>query len=121
MQKLIWATVLFTITMIGVLAQEAEIDAQHEQQIDREHIQWIDRVMRSISAIEPGTRRKDLVPVLNIEGGLSSRSQRTYVYNHCPYIKVDVQFSPVGEKMDESPNDKIVKVSRPYLEYTHYD
>jgi hypothetical protein len=52
-------------------------------------------------------------------GGLWSRSQRVYVFRRSPYIKIDVKFAPVakGGPEDELPEDRIVEVSRPYLQY----
>ena len=92
-------------------------------QIDQEHTQWIDSVMRSILTIKPGARRKDLLKIFTVEGGISWRKQRKYVYKGCPYIKVDVEFAPVGNKDQptEMPGDKIVSISRPYLEYSIRD
>lgn len=122
MRKLIWATLLLTFTVLGVLAQEVAVDARPELQIDQEHTQWIQHVIRSLSNITPGMRRKALNRILDEDGGMSSRSQGRYAYRHCPYIKVDVEFSPVDEDASRSadgwsPDDKIVKISRPYLEY----
>jgi len=59
--------------------------------------------------------------VFTEEGGLSRRTQQKYAYRHCPYIKVDVEFSPLEDAQDKSPGDKIVKISRPYLEYSISD
>jgi len=68
--------------------------------------------------------REDLLKVFTTEGGLSTRRQRTYVLKQCRYIKVDVEFAPVGKAetaFDESPNDTIVKISNPYLQFSHMD
>jgi hypothetical protein len=121
MRKLTWAALLLMFTVACVLAQEVAIDAGPELRVDQEHTQWIQHVMRSISTIKPGMTRKDLGRVLAEDGGLSFRSQGRYLYRHCPFIKVDVQFSPVDEEINQSPDDKIVKVSRPYLEYAFKD
>ena len=58
-----------------------------------------------------------------MEGGISTRTQRTYVVKGCPYIHVDVEFSPAGNKQgfEEDPNDEIVKISKPYLDFAHMD
>jgi len=64
--------------------------------------------------------RKELSSIFVEQGGgLWSRSQRAYVFRQCPYIKIDVKFAPVpkGGPFDEQPEDKIVEVSRPYLQY----
>jgi hypothetical protein len=114
------------MTVAGAPAQEAVIDARGRGPIDQEHTQWIDHVMRSISTIKPGMTRKDLSTVFTEEGGISTRARKTYVYKHCPYIKVDVEFSPADldtnpDALTENSEDKIVKISRPYLEYSHMD
>jgi hypothetical protein len=116
MRKLMWA-LLFAFTVAGLLAQEGALDAQPGLHIDQEHTQWIQHVMRSISTIKAGMTRRDLPRVFAEDGGLSTRSQGRFVYRQCPYIKVDVELSPADEGADQSPDDKIVRVSRPYLEY----
>ena len=121
MRKLKWATLPLVFTVVGVLAQDVGADVQPGLQIDQEHTQWIQKVMHSISTIRPGMTRKDLSRVFTTEGGLSTRSERRYVYKHCRNIKVDIRFSPVDQAIDEGPDDKIVQISRPYLEYSISD
>ena len=116
-----WTALVFAMLVAIATAQQVDPDVRNDASIDREHTQWVDHVMRSISAIKPGMTRKDLFRIFVEEGGLSSRSQRRCVYKHCPYIKVDVEFSTADDQPDESPNDKIVKISRPYLEYSIFD
>jgi hypothetical protein len=120
--------VVLVTAVAGFPAQEAAIEAHGRSQIDQEHTKWIDHVMRTISTIKPGMTRKDLLGMLTGEGGISTRTQRRYVYKHCPYIKLDVEFSPTEQPDDagqaeyyESLDDKIVKISRPYLEYSIMD
>ena len=119
--------VVMVATVAGAPAQESAIDAQSRALADQEHTKWIDHVMRSIATFKPGMARKELFSVLTEDGGLSTRTQGRYVYKHCPYIKVDVEFSPVDEigtgrdATSENPDDKIVKISRPYLEYSITD
>jgi hypothetical protein len=91
---------------------------------EKEHTQWIDNILRSVSTLKPGMTRKDLSKLFTEEGGLSTRTQRTYVYKQCLHIKLDVEFAPVphGTSVsDEMPEDVIVKISRPYLQYTISD
>ena len=128
MWKLAWALLtVLVMTVAGVPAQETLTDAQSRTLINQEHTQWIDQVLRSIATIKPGMTRKDLVRVFKQEGGLSTRTRKKYVYKHCPYIKVDVEFSPASD-MDanqdaatEKPEDRIVRISRPYFEYSITD
>ncbi len=94
-----------------------------EPAIDWEHAQWVSSVMAWIATIKPGMTRKELLQVFTTEGGLSTRTQRTYVLSQCRTIKVDVEFSAAGKEndMQEMPEDKIVKISKPYLEYSILD
>jgi len=95
-----------------------------ESQIDWEHTKWVDSVLRWTIFIKPGMTRKDVLTVFTTEGGLSNRHRQTYVLKQCPYIKVNVEFAPVGDAQNmfaESPDDKIITISRPYLEYSDMD
>jgi len=81
---------------------------------------WMGKVLEQISTIHAGMTRKELLTLFRGEGGISTRTHRTYVYKDCPYIKVDVVFSPAGrpdEFVQESDEDKLVGISGPYLAY----
>ena len=89
-----------------------------------EHTQWIAKSLKEIEGIKVGMTRADLLKVFKEEGGISTRTWRRYVYHECPYIKVDVEFEPIGEsenKRIQSPRDKIIKISKPFLEWTILD
>jgi hypothetical protein len=88
-----------------------------EPVIDWEHSQWVSNVLAWIATVKPGMTRSDLLAVFTTEGGLSTRTHRTYVLKQCPTIKVDVEFSISGNEAE----DKITQISRPYLDYGHYD
>jgi hypothetical protein len=90
--------------------------------IDWGHTQWIESVLSWTNRVREGKTRKDLAEVFTTEGGISTRAHKTYVLKGCPYIKVDVEFSfKDGREFDENPNDKIVKISKPYLDYSIMD
>jgi hypothetical protein len=88
-----------------------------------EHTEWIAKSLKEIETVKVGMTRGDLLKVFSEEGGLSTRTWRRYVYRECPYIKVDVEFQPVGEpaKPTQNPQDKIIKISRPFLEWSILD
>ena len=79
--------------------------------------------LKEIRKIKIGMTRADLLKIFTTEGGLSTPFNRTYVYRECPYIKVDVEFEPVGRRnaegrvTQEAKEDVIKKISRPYLEW----
>jgi hypothetical protein len=69
--------------------------------------------------------RDDLLKVFTVEGGLSTRTHRTFVSRDCPYSKVDVDFravdSPRRREPVEADRDVIVRISRPYLQLSIMD
>jgi len=94
------------------------------QSDNNEHTDWIARSLRQIQTVKIGMKREDLLKVFKEEGGLSTRMWRRYVYRDCPYIKVEVEFEAVEQKEDkatEYPSDRIVKISKPFLEWSITD
>jgi len=79
------------------------------------HDEWVENSLVSIEAIREGMTRAELERVFSKEGGLSSRTHRTYAYRDCHYFKVDVVFEPAPGSNSENPEDKIASISRPYL------
>ena len=85
---------------------------------------WVLKSLGEMKKVKAGTTRAELLKVFEEEGGLSNRRQRTYVYRECRYFKVDVKFEPVGGAEDaraEAPGDRVVEVSKPYLDYAVVD
>lgn len=92
--------------------------------VDWEHTQWVGNVLLWTADIKPGMTRKDLLQVFTTEGGISTRTQRTYILKQCPYIKVTVEFEAVKNAEDssrETIEDKIVKISAPFLQFSVID
>ena len=92
--------------------------------------EWITNSLKEIQKIKVGMTRADLLKVFTTEGGLSTGLTRTYVYRECPYIKVDVEFEPVGRParnaegrvtLVESGEDVIRTISKPYLAWMVID
>ena len=86
--------------------------------------------LQEIQTVKVGMTRADLLKVFTTEGGLSTGISRTYVFRKCAYIKVDVEFEPVGRPatddegrvtLIESDKDVIKEISKPYLELSIFD
>ena len=114
---LVLSAIALAVSTSGI-AQNKQSDLGSE--IGPSHTMWIEGVLRSIETVKVGMRRSELLKVFNGEGGISTTSQRTYIYRECPYIKVDVKFA-VESPERESPTDKIVEISRPYLAWSVAD
>jgi uncharacterized membrane protein len=108
------------VLAIVLILTATSIAATKKKETNEEHTKWIASVMDSIQTIKPGMTREDLLKMFTTEGGLSNRLHRTYVYKECPYIKVTVEFEAAentDDHLTEMPEDKIVKISMPFLQY----
>lgn len=85
------------------------------------HSAWLREILVLIESVRPGATRHELLEIFTTEGGLSTRSSRTYVYKGCRYIKVDVNFRPTDGSRFESPEDIVTKISRPYVAWSIMD
>jgi hypothetical protein len=106
---------LLTVTALG---------STQTTECNQEHTKWIASVMDSIQTIKPGITRQDLLELFTTEGGLSNRLRRTFVYKQCPYIKVSVEFEASAnpeDELTEMPEDRIAKISLPFLQYSITD
>jgi hypothetical protein len=111
---------LLCILFLSVVAQSESQEQIAQSHVDPGHTQWIADSLKTIQTIKVGMTRADLTKVFTVEGGLSTTSQRTYVYQQCPYIKVDVTFEASSHE-EERPSDKIIKISNPYLAWSISD
>lgn len=120
MKVVIWVLAFGLVAFISVAAA---LPASESRGTD-EHTEWIAKSLKEIESIKVGMTRVDLLKVFKEEGGISTRTWRRYAYRDCPYIKVDVEFEPVAEpedKLSQGPKDKIIKISKPFLERSIID
>jgi hypothetical protein len=92
-------------------------------QTTQDHVAWVSEVLEQMLTIKPGMTRIELLTLFTTEGGISWRLWRTYASRRCPLFKVDVVLKAVGEPdtEDEGDDDIILKISRPYLQFTIAD
>lgn len=93
-------------------AQLDDESVQESPAFSQQRTKWIAKVLRQIDSIHAGMTRRDLQSTFTTEGGISTRTQQTFVYKDCPYIKVNVVFSVTGAT---EAGDRIVSISQPYL------
>jgi len=95
-----------------------------------DHVAWVIEVLKRMLTITPGMTREALYRVFTTEGGLSTGLQRTFVSRDCPLFKVDVEFKAVGRPdrdengrvtLLEDGKDLILKISKPYLQFSIMD
>jgi hypothetical protein len=126
MRKTLMSVALFAVlALVAALPAREVADAEGRPPQDAlKHSEWVAKSLREMQMVKAGATRAELLKVFAEEGGISTRAQRTYVYRECRYIKVDVEFKPIdemGNARDEHPKDEIVKISRPYLDWSVTD
>jgi hypothetical protein len=113
--------IIFSIVLAVILITGFQSRTSGKQKSD---CGFIEESLKNISEIKVGMTRREVLKIFGEEGGISSRTQNHYVYNKCSFIKVDVKFEAVGSEKDsfsESPDDKLIEISKPYLEYAIND
>jgi len=112
--------VLLAVVALGVLVAPSRAG----DEVDKNLTKQMSDILTEWKKITPGTTRTELLKVFTTEGGLATAKHRTFVHRHCPYIKVDVDFTLSDSKqsaVDERPTDTVSKISKPYLEWSIAD
>jgi hypothetical protein len=90
--------------------------------VDKELTSRISGIIQECAKLKAGTTRTELMKHFTIEGGIYSATAQTLAYRTCPYIKVDVVFVLADSKeKKESPQDVLITISKPYLEFSISD
>lgn|GEM_PF-1744097 len=104
-----------SLAMFVMIISARSVDTQRKTM---SHSEWVAQSLAEIQTIKVGMTRKELLKLFTVEGGISTRTSRTFVFRECPYIKVDVGFEPIGlpaDKLKENMEDRITRISKPYL------
>ena len=101
------------ILCLAALTNWAALPASKQ---DTNHVRWVAESMEAMASIKIGMTRAALEKVFVTEGGLFTRTTRTYAYRNCPYFKVDVELEP-NDANPGTQNDKVIKISKPYLDW----
>jgi hypothetical protein len=118
------------VISVGIVSSLAGAPGAQQTATREGHVAWVAEALKRMETIKPGMTRKELLGVFTVEGGLYTPLHRTFVSRDCPYFKVDVEFEAVGrpsrgadgrETMVEGERDRIVTISRPYLQFSIVD
>jgi hypothetical protein len=84
----------------------------------------IREAISAVGKLKEGSIRSEVERDFILDGGLQSRGTSRYIFKNSRYIKIEVTFSNderSGSWIDGSPEDRVVNVSKPYLEYPFTD
>ena len=73
--------------------------------------------------IKPGNVRKEVEKYFREDGGGQFPDNARYVWPSCTYLKLDVEYDPAPSRGKdlESPEDRVTRVSKLYVEYPTMD
>jgi hypothetical protein len=87
---------------------------------------WVQSCLTDFAAIKPGMTRREVESRFRMDGGIHSLSSLRLVHPACAYFKIDVEFDCKKNAADQnrvivSPDDPVIRVSKPYLEFPYAD
>jgi hypothetical protein len=84
---------------------------------DEEHLKFVVECAADIRKLSRTvTTRKELLEKFKPAGGRYSRTLQSFSYTRCPWFKVSVEFQADDDGREGKPEDKVAKVSTPYLD-----
>jgi hypothetical protein len=127
MTRRLFVLLLLSIIVIGGSAFVRPLQSASPDPCTQDHAAWLTQALERMETIKPGMTRWDLLQVFRTEGapqtfrvgappvGAPPVLRETFVSQDCPYFKIVVEFQPtIGP-----PNrDVIVKVSKPYVQFS---
>ncbi len=83
----------------------------------------VERALQETRSIKSGMTRREVEKHFKLDGGVQVRHETRYMYLGCHYIRVDVEFDLAAptDRVEDSPNDVVTRVLRPYVAYPTMD
>ena len=90
------------------------------------HVKWVTKCLMDFDSIKPGMTREEIAKRFPMDGGLQAVSSVRFTHPSCRYFKMDVEFDFKRDATDQNraikrKNDKVTKVSKPYIERPYID
>ena len=121
-------SIVLSSIILAAVAVSSAFGAASQPDIkqQRDRVVWVVKCLTDFRAIKPGMTRAEVERRLPSDGGIQGYVTVRFVHPECPYFKIDVEFAvrrnPEPEnRIAPSPDDKVVKVSKPYIEDPYSD
>jgi hypothetical protein len=87
---------------------------------------WVEACVKDFESLHPGMTRSEVQARFFMDGGLQGISPVRFTHPSCPYFKVDVEFDFKRDANDQNRaiqagTDRVIRVSKPYLERPYMD
>jgi hypothetical protein len=114
-----FSLILVAAVLLSVCVGQGE---NEQAKLKQERTAWVAKCLTDFQSIKVGMTRGEVEKKLRIDGGLQSFSRVRYIHFECEYFKIDIEFDVKRDEKDQgramvSPEDKVTKVSRPYIDF----
>lgn len=92
----------------------------YERQPEADHVKWVATCLEDFECIKAGMTRGEVESRMPFDGGIHSAGLVRFTHPDCLMFKVDVEFEFKLDPADQnravtSKDDKVTKVSKPYI------
>lgn len=126
MKKIRYLSIILGATLLTIIGLSVDKEQKPKTEIKREYIAWVEKCLKDFQSIQVGMTRGEIEEKFPLDGGLQGVSPVIFTHPECPYFKIDVSFEFQRDKNDQnraiwSPDDKVIKTSKPYIEMPYSD
>lgn len=119
-------TIAICVFVMALISVGLAGDESGEKKVTRDRRIWVAKCLKDFHAIKVGMTRNKIEKRLQLDGGLQGVSPVRFTHPECRYFKIDVEFSFKRNPEDmnraiTSPDDRVTKVSKPYIEVPYSD
>ena len=112
--------------LIGICAFAAYGLSPEEFDRLQERNAWLDSCIAEFAKAKVGMTRTEIDSIFSQDGGLHGFQYVRYRNPDCDYFKIDITYAPANPSDSDgrhlpSPNDRVAKISKPYLEHPYSD
>lgn len=105
----------------GGLVNLPQLKSVAARQEAADHAKWLEICLKDFESIAVGMTRSEVQTKLSEDGGLQTVSPVRFTHPACPSFKIDVEFDFGRDPADQNravwgKDDKVNKVSKPYIE-----
>jgi hypothetical protein len=108
------------LTLLSVIAL-AEDKPEKQDDDAKKKNEWVQSCLKDFESIKAGMTREQVEKKFPMDGGLQTASPTRFVHPQCRYFKIEVGFEFQRDEADGNravmgKTDKVIAVSKPYLE-----
>ena len=126
MKKIMLSIIVLVFIISLIIVGSYAATKSDQEKLNRQHIEWVKKCLQDFSSIKPGMSRGEIEKKFRADGGLHDPYSVRFTHPSCRYFKIDVTFGKIRNVDDQNrglgeKDDKVINVSKPYIERPFYD